>query len=75
MNLEAKPDEFAGFSIRYADKIGGKREFRFLHAADLAEHVQQNRPALFYKIPNLGERYEQTMENMRSKGYRLPSSD
>lgn len=75
MKLECRENEMANFSIQYAQPCGGKRTFRFRDAADLAEHVSQNRPAFFQGVPYLGEKYNEKLDQMRQRGYRLPSDE
>lgn len=75
MQLECKPDEQSNFSIIYATPVGGKRHFRFRDAEALAQHVSDNKPGMFSGVPYLGERYDEKMSQLSSRGYRLPSDD
>lgn len=75
MQLECKPTELANFSICYATSVGGKRDFRFKSAEDMAQHVSDNRPGFFAGVPYIGEKYNEKMNQLRTRGYRLPSDE
>jgi hypothetical protein len=60
-------------SIVYSIPCGGRREFTFNCGADLADHVQANRPAMFVGVPKLGdENYADKLAALMFRPYSMP---
>lgn len=60
-------------SIVYAIPCGGQREFTFNCGADLAGHVQANRPALFVGVPKPeDEKFVEKMLALMNRPFSMP---
>jgi len=63
------------FTMVYAVPRGGKREFSFAEASDLAEHVQKNAPQMFAGVPEaFTNDYAEKMAKKREYGWKMPDS-
>lgn len=76
--IEANPRNHGCISIVYATPVGGKREYRFNHGYEVAQHVSANHPGLFVGVPDTrltGTEYRNEMKRQRDIGWRMDWKD